>query len=256
MTTVIYDGSFEGLLTAVFEVYEYRLHAAEIVSRSNFQSGNMFAENHDVQTDFTKADRVMKKLEAAVGKEGIRRLLYVYFSEDSRRERLIYSAIRQSLDAYPDKNVLQNFADEDILAISKICKSMSREIHRLHAFVRFEKLSDGSFFAKVHPDFNVLPLGYKFFEDRYRDQKWLIYDVKRNFGVVFDLCETTFFYPEEAQPQQFASTENLHHDEEKAYQQLWQRYFAKTNIAERRNLKLHTQHVPKRYWKYLTEKGG
>ncbi|MEO6759204.1 MAG: DUF4130 domain-containing protein, partial [Saprospiraceae bacterium] len=25
-------------------------------------------------------------------------------------------------------------------------------------------------------------------------------------------------------------------------------------IPERRNLKLHLQHVPKRYWKYLTEK--
>ncbi|RZJ49641.1 MAG: DUF4130 domain-containing protein, partial [Chryseobacterium sp.] len=25
-------------------------------------------------------------------------------------------------------------------------------------------------------------------------------------------------------------------------------------IVERKNLKLHVQHVPKRYWKYLTEK--
>jgi hypothetical protein len=27
-----------------------------------------------------------------------------------------------------------------------------------------------------------------------------------------------------------------------------------TNIKERKNDKLHVQHVPKRYWKYLTEK--
>ncbi|MGZ5274180.1 MAG: DUF4130 domain-containing protein, partial [Kaistella sp.] len=63
-----------------------------------------------------------------------------------------------------------------------------------------------------------------------------------------------FFYPEQEQLILLKNSENLHHDEEKKYQKLWQRYFTKTNIKERKNLKLHVQHVPKRYWKYLTEK--
>ena len=41
---------------------------------------------------------------------------------------------------------------------------------------------------------------------------------------------------------------------EKKYQTLWQRYFVKTGIPERKNMKLHIQWMPKRYWKYLTEK--
>ena len=41
---------------------------------------------------------------------------------------------------------------------------------------------------------------------------------------------------------------------ENAYQDLWRVYFKSTNIVERRNLKLHYQHVPLRYWKYLSEK--
>jgi len=43
-------------------------------------------------------------------------------------------------------------------------------------------------------------------------------------------------------------------DIEIEYQKLWSEYFDHTNIKERKNTKLHTQHVPKRYWKYLTEK--
>jgi len=42
--------------------------------------------------------------------------------------------------------------------------------------------------------------------------------------------------------------------EEYEYQTLWNDYFKSTNIASRINPKLHTQHVPKRYWKYLSEK--
>lgn len=38
------------------------------------------------------------------------------------------------------------------------------------------------------------------------------------------------------------------------FQKLWQDYFKSTNIESRKNMKLHTRHIPKRYWKYLSEK--
>jgi probable DNA metabolism protein len=42
-------------------------------------------------------------------------------------------------------------------------------------------------------------------------------------------------------------------DEELFFQQLWKEYFRSITIKERINLKLQRQHMPKRYWKYLTE---
>ena len=46
-----------------------------------------------------------------------------------------------------------------------------------------------------------------------------------------------------------------HHDEVEArYQHLWQTYFKHVTIAERKNLRHHIQQMPKRYWRYLTEK--
>ncbi|HCV81945.1 MAG TPA: DNA metabolism protein, partial [Zunongwangia profunda] len=44
------------------------------------------------------------------------------------------------------------------------------------------------------------------------------------------------------------------HENEISFQKLWKSYFESTNIKSRKNTKLHLQHVPKRYWKYLTEK--
>lgn len=252
MTTLLYDGSFDGLFTAVFEVFEYRYQDVEIISRERFHQENIFAEIHEVITQNEKSERVLKKIEQNIGKQGINQLLKVYLSENPEAEHLILSAVKQSVQ-HPDKNILQNYADDDILKISKICKSVSRERHRMTAFVRFEKMQDDIYFAKIEPDFNVLPLIRKFFKDRYQDQKWMIYDLKRHYGLFYNLQDCDFFYPEEN-----FSLNNYNekfHDEEKNYQKLWQRYFTKTNIVERKNPKLHLQHVPKRYWKYLTEKG-
>ncbi|RMZ57959.1 DNA metabolism protein [Chryseobacterium nematophagum] len=251
MNTLLYDGSFDGLLTAIFEVFEYRFKDVEIVNRERFHQENIFAEIHEIITQNNKAERVLATLEQNIGKSGIHQLLKVFLSENLQMESLILSAVKQSIK-YPKNNILQNFADNDILKISKICKSVDRERHRMTAFVRFEKMQDGVFFAKIEPDFNVIPLIRKHFKDRYQDQKWMIYDIRRNYGVLYDLKTCEFFFPEEkldlnTYQQQF-------HDEEKRYQKLWQRYFTHTNIIERKNLKLHIQHVPRRYWKYLTEK--
>lgn len=253
MNILLYDGSFEGLLTAIFEIFEYKFRDAEIISSSNYHQENFFAEVHEVIPQNDKADRVLQRLEKNLGKEGIKNLLWVYLSERIDRERLILSAVQHSLK-HPNENVLRDFANPDILEISKICKSVGREKHRMTAFVRFEKLKDEVYFSKVEPDFNVLPLVLNHFKNRYQDQKWMIFDLKRNYGIFYDLVNADFFYPAEDQILMMRNSQSLHHDEEKKYQKLWQRYFFKTNIVERKNTKLHIQWLPKRYWKYLTEK--
>ncbi|WP_316932811.1 TIGR03915 family putative DNA repair protein [Chryseobacterium gallinarum] len=251
MTTLLYDGSFDGLFTAIFEIFEYRYKDVEIVSRERFHQENIFAEIHEVITQPDKSERVLKKLEQNLGKQGIYKLLKVFLSEDPELEKVTLSAVKQSVKN-PQQNILENYADSDIMKISKICKSVDRESHRMTAFVRFEKMQDGIFFSKIDPDFNVLPLIRKHFSDRYQDQKWMIYDLRRNYGIFYDLETSDFFYPEEKLDGK--NYQEKFHDEERNYQTLWQRYFTKTNIVERKNLKLHVQHVPKRYWKYLTEK--
>ena len=46
----------------------------------------------------------------------------------------------------------------------------------------------------------------------------------------------------------------IYDEDEELYQTLWKQYFESVNIKARKNMKLHIQHVPKRYWKNLVEK--
>jgi probable DNA metabolism protein len=50
------------------------------------------------------------------------------------------------------------------------------------------------------------------------------------------------------------SLKAIYDEKEEIYQTLWQQYFTSINIKARKNMKLHIQHMPKRYWKYLVEK--
>ncbi|MDR3059161.1 MAG: TIGR03915 family putative DNA repair protein, partial [Prevotella sp.] len=122
-------------------------------------------------------------------------------------------------------------------------------------FVRFQKAADDIFFAPISPQYNALPLAIEHFKDRFSDQKWVIYDIKRKYGYYYDLdtmVEMTLDNDEDLLSGKL--DEKLMADDEKLFQELWKGYFKSMTIKERINLKLQRQHMPRRFWKYLTEK--
>ncbi|MEO7524367.1 MAG: TIGR03915 family putative DNA repair protein, partial [Ferruginibacter sp.] len=121
--------------------------------------------------------------------------------------------------------------------------------------VRFQLTKDKLYYAIIQPDYNVLPLISKHFEDRYADQRWLIYDSIRKVGLYFDLQKVEEIVMHfEADLDNKEQLKAIYDEEEVLYQTLWQQYFQSININARKNLKLHIQHMPKRYWRNLVEK--
>ncbi|KGE12436.1 TIGR03915 family putative DNA repair protein [Sphingobacterium deserti] len=246
-----YDGTWSGLLTTIFEIFEYKVFPITLRNSKERQQG-MFQTEHEVLTQQGKADRVMNGLIAKVGKKGYAELWHTYLSELPEAPLLV---VRVASYYFNDaRNVRSNFAHDHILQLKKIIKSVSRERHRMKAFTRFQLLADGMYVAVIEPDFNVLPLIQKHFQDRYADQRWLIFDVKRHYGLFYDGHVTSEVTIDHTSTIANATLVDLHDQQEELYADLWKRYFKSVNIKERRNMKLHLQHVPRRYWKYLHEK--
>jgi probable DNA metabolism protein len=253
---LLFDGSFEGWLTAVFTVYEQRWqHIPYVVIHSEVDYvPSLWQSSLTIVTDEVKANRVSTKLEAVFGK-GMRELLWGFLSEDPQVYRQLFNIVRYQL-ANPTIDVWQDITQPDVMAVTKLVQMVGRERHRMQAFVRFEHTAQDVYFARIEPDFNVLPLLSSHFADRYADQNWAIFDLKRGYGLFYakddpstsvqlivDIDEDALYHPEK-----------LHSEQEQQYQRLWQKYFTHVNIKERRNIKLHVQYLPRRYWKYLTEK--
>lgn len=252
MIPVLYDSSFDGLLTAIFEIYEYKLSDTVIMHNTDAVN-SLFGKTHVVYTSTIKSERVWKKFQEKLSRNAIAQIYRSYLSEIKGIEDYIFRFVQYALKS---KNPVENdYSNADVLMLQQTSRKVHREKHRMEAFVRFQLTKDGLYYAVVQPDFNVLPLIIKHFKDRYADQRWLIYDTRRKYGLYYNLNEVTEvqmeFDVDAGNKQQLAS---IYDEKEALYQTLWQQYFASVNIKARKNMKLHIKHMPRRYWKNLVEK--
>lgn len=246
-----YDGTFEGLLTVVFEAYERKAWPTSIVKEELAQPF-IFGETITVVADEDKANRVWKGLQKKLSVGALQALYHTYLWEQANLEQIIFDYIKLAFDT--NESIEGNYAALCVLQVQQAAKQVHREKHRMEAFVRFEKTADELFYATISPDFNVLPLIIRHFEKRYADQRWAIYDTKRGFGAYYDLTTVSLVNFEHAPSRYRVLPQGVLATDEDKYKQLWQVYFDNVNIPERKNPKLHLRHIPKRYWKYLSEK--
>jgi probable DNA metabolism protein len=248
MTTLVYDASWSGFLTAVFEVYEFKLEDVVIVREERFEP-TMFGDSREVLTDSVKAERVWKSLKNKLSTKGSNDVYSSFLSGLPDIENSLLQFIQLVLKTANGESAFGNPA---VLKVSQVSKMVHREKHRMEAFIRFRLTKDGIYYAHIEPDFNVIPLISSHFKKRYADQRWLIYDLRRKYGIYYNLetvHEVSLEFSDASN-----STESLFCNAEEEYQTLWKDYFKHVNIQSRKNTKLHLQHVPKRYWKHLTEK--
>jgi probable DNA metabolism protein len=250
MTTLIYDGSFEGLLTAVFEIYEHKLQHVK-VQKGEWLSMALFEDVIKVVTDQSRAGRVLQKLQQKLTPAGLQRLYAAHMAGMDNEDDMLIGYIRYVIDS--NQNVEEDYGNKYVLRLADVLRMIRREKHRMEAFIRFQKLQDETYYSAIEPDFNVLPLLAKHFKNRYTDQKWIIYDMQRNYGLFYNLFEVEFITLDfaTARPDNVISS---YTEDEGLYQNLWKNYFKSVNIPARKNTKLHMRHIPKRYWRFLTEK--
>ena len=252
MNIVTYDGSFEGLLTAFFEVYEYKI-AQPFICKEGNTSSTLFGQVHHSVFNEDKSRRVYEKLKERLLAKPFSKLYTVYLSEIKDIENVLLRYVQYVLAN--KKNVEKDYSHPDVLMIQQTDRKVHREKHRMEAFVRFQCTKDQLYYSIIQPDYNVLPLIKNHFEKRYADQRWLIYDSQRKYGLYYNLEkveEVAINF--ETDLNNATSLKEIFDEKEELYQTLWQQYFKSVNIKARKNMKLHIQHMPKRYWKYLVEK--
>jgi probable DNA metabolism protein len=251
MTTLFYDGSFEGLLTAIYEIYDRKLGLVKLQKGELYDSA-MFEDTLKIITSDNYATRVLKGLRTKLSPNAVQRLYIAHMAEIANEENNLVGYIKYVFDS--TQNIEDDYGNRFVMRISEIVRMVRREKHRMEAFVRFRKLKDETYYATVEPDFNVLPLLIRHFRNRYTDQKWIIYDLKRNYGIYYDKHDTEFITLDFATVSKPDEIISAYTEDESIYQHLWKNYFHSVNIPARKNTKLHVRHIPKRYWKHLTEK--
>ena len=247
-----YDKSFEGLLTAVFDAYARREFPDRLVGEG--AALPLFAgDPHAVVTDPGKSARVWAGVERRLPRHVCNMVTYAWLSERPGCDDLIFRFLRGAFDAGEQYSV--NFADKDALELRQLALKVSREGCFVREFIRFQKGGDGTFLGLTAPEYNALPLAINHFLDRFADQKWLVYDTRRHYGYYYDLHRVTeITLDDDAHLLDGHPGDDLLAEDEKYFQELWKTYFRSVAIKERKNPRLQRQMMPRRFWKYLTEK--
>jgi probable DNA metabolism protein len=248
--SVVYDGTFDGLLCVVDRALRLERLPLTVDRGAGKVQGGLFGAVEQVPTDARIAADLEERLARSERGRALRLLYRVVLSEQPGCDRI---AVRLGLALLRyGTSVLDDVGFEPAFEGQRLSRMVGREVHRMHAFVRFsdavEVDGEERYVAFVEPECDVLPLIGAHFKRRFPAMRWTILDTRRRYGLVWngtalriadDLPEA--LWRQAAAPR---ATES---------ERLWRAYFRSVDVPERRNPDLQRRHMPKRYWRYLPE---
>ena len=257
--TLAHDGSWPGYLCTCAEA----LNAPEPVPRvvgSEAPLG-LFESRMAVARDDGRAAALWDRLTAKAGVPAMRIVLEAFLSErpDARTNAaVVIRRLRRDGAA-----ALRDLADPVVLSVDKAANKARREAERMTGIARFSELADGSWYAPLEPECDVLPLVADHFAARFAAMRFALHDLRRGRAVLHDpgrpwLLTDGFALnrpePDGGDAPGYIDPLMLSSDESRT-RDLWRRYFAATAIEGRLNPGLQSAHIPKKYWRLLTEMG-
>ncbi len=162
---------------------------------------------------------------------------------DPQRWALLYRILYRL--THGEAHLLAIAVDADIHLLTQMDRAIRRDVHKMHAFVRFRAVTaeDGEtwYIAWFEPEHLIVEMDASFFTDRFASMRWSILTPDR--CAHWDGCALHFT----------AGMTRAEAPNEDAVEGLWRQYYA--NIFNPARVKTHAmqKEMPKRYWKNLPE---
>lgn len=244
MISLVYDGSFEGLLTAVYDGFYLKKKINNIFDESSEFMPSLLDEVITIKNDNNKFAKVRDAIVTKIDSLALKKVYIVYLSNTKNKEILIYNYLKKAFSIGPDIHMFLNI--DEVRMVDEINKRTNYEVHRLRGFIRFNYIQNKFLYAAISPDNDILEFLADPFKRRYANEFWIINDIVRKKAIIYDKnsYEIVSFSDED-------SAKLCDYKDE--YSKLWVEYFKSTHIAERKNLQLQRRMMPKRYWKHIFE---
>ncbi|WP_379921575.1 UdgX family uracil-DNA binding protein [Erythrobacter sp. R86502] len=144
-----------------------------------------------------------------------------------------------------NSRLMEDKADLDVRRIEELAKSVRRDAHKMHAFVRFREVEeeDGTphFIAWFEPDHHIVRAEAAFFMRRFANMRWSILTPRGSIHWDGEVMH-------EGPP---ARREDAPGDD--PVEDLWRSYYASIFNPARLKVGAMLSEMPKKYWKNLPE---
>lgn len=262
----VYDGSLEGLLSAIFTAYACKENPSDVVIAKNLQP-RLGQEIRDIESDMDVALRVQKGICRTCGPAVFDAVKSASLSDDPAAGSIVYRFVRYAMAKHkphdctgcPRKmccgglrtrsqknSALNDIVHPSVAPFHELNRAVYNERHRMLQFLRFEHMEGDVWFARCNPAASVVPLIMDWFAGRFNTQAFMIYDENHRIAGVYEGKE---WY--------LVKTDSLmlpeHSAEEEVMQAAWKRFYNTIAVESRYNPELRRQFMPKRFWKNITE---
>lgn len=273
-----YDGTLEGLLSAIFAAYANHEDPNDVVPEGMLQP-RLGQRISSIETNLSHAQRVQKGVCRQCGRRTFDAVKRASLSELPDAGTAIYRFVRYAMDEQKRRDcahcrkrfscsgadgsgpcpkqrgrALSDITHPMVEPMHRILRSISQECEHIRQFARFEHLRDEGtdvWYARCNPKSSVIPLVMNHFVERFNIQSFIIYDENHHIAGVYEgrtwyLVRTdSSDTPELNLPDKAA--------EEVLVQQAWKRFYRTVAVEARYNPELRRHFMPKRFWKNLTE---
>lgn len=236
----LYDRTFDGLLCCVFESYVRHETPLAILPEDTPQLP-LYAVR-EIVTTREGAQRVYLSL-SKLGALANEMIEHAFLNGDAGKELAIFQYIRLGYRVGP--RVSEMLGDGIVSRVHKLALAATHEAHLMTGFLRFSDYS-GRLVAVVEPKHFILPLLQPHFCSRFSSEQFFIYDKAHGMALAYRPYEARIFPVDDLALPQADETELQ-------FRRLWKQYFETIAIEARRNPLCQRSHMPKRFWKHLTE---
>ena len=157
------------------------------------------------------------------------------------RFALLYALL---LKLRANRGAMEDRADPLLDRIERMAKDVRRDIHKMHAFVRFREVEDGGgarFVAFFEPDHHIVRTAAGFFVRRFANMRWSI--LTPELSIHWDGERLT----------EGPGATRADAPDGDSVEAVWKTYYASTFNPARVKVKAMTKEMPKKYWKNMPE---
>lgn len=238
---LVYDGTFEGFLSLVYEVYYKKLQASQIVKK--YPNRLILEDILVIEFSEKNSLKVLDALKQKFAKKNFETILNIFMCDSASFELDLLHFI---ILGFKDQRQLSNINISYVLNIQNFQKELFSNVHKMSGFVRFVELEDASLYAKVDSNFNIIYFLGRHFSKRFNNQRYIIHDLKRQIAFIKN--------------DDFIGVQNISSfeepkisDNEEKFSKLWKTFFDSIAIESRQNKKLQQQLMPLIYRTYMSE---
>lgn len=240
MQHLLYDETYDGFLTCLYRHFAME-PTAGIYPQETYQTV-FTASPQVVSTKKRQARYMASMLERHLGCPGATDIYYAHLSQVSNWENITLAFV--DLCFRQGAHYREAHTHPQVFPFDSLVRKVKMEVHRYEGYVRFRQWGD-CLYAKIHPQYFILPALKNHFADRYHGENLIIHDEKRNLALLAKEGSCLFVpFDKDTLPSQ---------QPEDPFIGLWKQYVQTIAITSRINPKLQRQFVPLKYRKDLVE---